>query len=206
MCWQTWISSCYRCPSFQQDVMMGWRHGGMTSWWGWRHDGMVHFVEFGIWGLSVDYLVADNSLSLFFPGLPQCSLRKDFQRGAERRERCAQSTFFQLYSCLETSTDWAQWEILPSSVPGDLVERRNEWGISFWSFLWKVWRWFLKYIPCSKEMLPGSWFNWTVCFIFKNQVQVRNSCQLRLTISVCEKTTWLIVFCSRIRLILSQRL
>lgn len=151
MCWQTWISSCYRCPSFQQDVMMGWRHGGMTSWWGWCHDGMVHFVEFGIWGLSVDYLVADNSLSLFFPGLPQCSLRKDFQRGAERRERCAQSTFFQLYSCLETSTDWAQWEILPSSVPGDLVERRSEWGISFWSFLWKVWRWFLKYILCSKK-------------------------------------------------------
>lgn len=127
---------------------------------------MVHFMEFGIWGLSVNYLVTDNSFSIC-SGLPQCSLRQGFPKRDRKKGVVFTKHFFSVV-ILSGDINWlSPVRNRASSVPEDLVERRSEWNISFWSFLWNVWRWFLKYIHYSKEMLPGSWLDWTVCFIFQ---------------------------------------
>lgn len=122
------------------------------------------------------------------------------KRGRKKGAVCTKHFFFSVV-LLSEDVNWLSPVRNPaSSVPGDLVERRSEWGISFWSFLWKVWRWFLSYIRYSKEMLAGSWLDWTLCFIFQKPSTGEKFLSTE-THDIClRKTTWLIVLCTRIRL------
>lgn len=119
----------------------------MMTWftlWSLAHEGSVWII----WWLT-------TVLPYLFWSSPMLTQEGFPKRGRKKGGVCTKHFFSVVL--LSGDTNWLSPVRNPApSVPEDLVERHSEWSISFWSFLWKVWRWFLKYICYSKEMLRAA--------------------------------------------------